>query len=99
MKAELLFRKKEAIDGYTREMIVWRVQKPVKGCRHLFKYRLYFGLEDGTCLVRYDNERGKGDHKHIEGSECPYLFRSMEGVLVDFTEDSNAVRQKREAAP
>lgn len=99
MKAVLLFRKKEIFYGYTREMIVWRVQKPVKGCRHHFKYRLYFGLEDGTCLVRYDNERGKGDHKHIEGSECSYLFRSMEGTLADFIGDSNTVRQKLEAVP
>lgn len=95
MRAERIFAKKEKLDGYTREMIVWRLQKPVPGCRHLFKYRFYFGFEDGTCLVRYDNERGKGDHKHIGESECPYLFRSMEAAFDDFLEDVKAVLEKQ----
>lgn len=91
MKAELILRKKETWDGYTREVVVWRLQKPVSGCRHLFKYRFYFGREDGACLVRYDNERGKGDHKHISGTECPYLFRSLEAVFEDFLADIDAM--------
>lgn len=74
MSATLLFRQKESIDGYIREMVVWRLGKPVHGCRHLFKYRFFFGTEKGGCLVRYDNERGKGDHKHISGTEYPYIF-------------------------
>ena len=67
MKGELIFREKQTLDGYIREMIIWRLHKPVSGCRHQFKYRFFFGREDGTCLVHYDNEPGKGDHKHIGG--------------------------------
>lgn len=91
MTATLLFRQKEARDGYIREMVVWRLVKPVSGCRHLFKYRFYFGRDDGLCLVRYDNERGKGDHKHFGGIECPYIFRTLEAAFTDFLADIETV--------
>lgn len=89
MKAELIFRQKDIRDGYIREMVVWRLQQPVSGCRHQFKYRLYFGNDDGICLVRYDNERGKGDHKHIVGgNQQPYRFSSLKQLFLDFTADA-----------
>jgi hypothetical protein len=47
------------------------------------KYRLYFG-KDGVCLVRFDNEQGKGDHQHINGVESPYCFTDIPGLLRDF---------------
>ena len=75
-------------------MIVWRLHKPVPGCRHQFKYRFFFGRDDGTCLFRYDNERGKGDHKHLEGAELPYLFRSLEDTFADFLADIATVMAK-----
>ena len=96
MKAELIFREKQTLDGYIREMIIWRLHKPDSGCRHQFKYRFFFGMEDGTCLVRYDNERGKGDHKHIEGAELPYLFRSLDATFADFlTEIAKVIEKER----
>jgi hypothetical protein len=91
MNATLILQKKEARDGYIRETVVWRLNKPVPGCRHMFKYRFYFGRDDGTCLVRYDNERSKGDHKHIGGTECPYIFRSLEAAFTDFNADINII--------
>ncbi len=94
MKAEMIFREKITRDSFIREMVVWRLVKPVHGCRHPFKYRFYFGKDDGSCLVRYDNERGKGDHKHIKGVECPYLFRSLEAVFDDFLADIDAVMER-----
>jgi len=99
MKAELIFREKQKLDGFIREMIVWHLHKPVTGCRHQFKYRFYLGRDDGTCLVRYDNERGKGDHKHIEGIELPYLFRSLEATFDDFLADIETVMEKQRATP
>jgi hypothetical protein len=42
---------------------------------------------DGICVVRYDNERGKGDHRHIGGGEMPYRFADLAGLLVDFRRD------------
>lgn len=87
MKAELLFRQKESRGRYIREMVVWRLTEPVEGCRHLFKYRFYFGTDDGVCLVRYDNERGKGDHRHLLGIEQQYDFSSLKQLLSDFDID------------
>ena len=93
MGSEQIFHNKQTRDGFIREMVVWRLDKPVLGCRHSFKYRLYFGRDDGICLVRYDNERGKGDHKHIAGTtECPYIFRTLEETFMDFKADIERVR-------
>ena len=98
MKAEPIFREKQARDSYIREMVIWRLHKPVSGCRHQFKYRFFFGTDDGACLVRYDNERGKGDHKHMEGVELPFLFRGLEATFADFLADIAAVPDKKRGA-
>ena len=99
MNAELIFSKKEVFNGYIRELVVWRLPQPVPGCRHRFKYRFYFGTDDGRCLVRYDNERGKGDHKHLQGVECPYLFTSIEAAFTDFLADCGAAAAHQEETP
>ena len=53
---------------------------------HGLKYRFYYGLPDGTCVVRYDNERGKGDHRHYGGCEEPYQFVDIENLEYRFPE-------------
>ena len=98
MKADPIFREKQTQDGFIREMVVWPLHKPVPGCRHQFKYRFFFGTNDGTCLVRYDNERGKGDHKHIEGIELPFLFRGLEATFADFLAENEGVMDKKRGA-
>jgi hypothetical protein len=40
----------------------------------------------------YDNERGKGDHKHLKGEELPYVFVSLDRLLDDFAADVETVR-------
>lgn len=97
MNATLIFKAKETSGDYIREMVVWRLDKPVSGCRHNFKYRFYYGMIDGTCLVRYDNERGKGDHKHIAGTECQYIFRSLKSLFADFLADIEIIMKERGA--
>ncbi|AUB83485.1 toxin-antitoxin system TumE family protein [Candidatus Thiodictyon syntrophicum] len=73
-------------NGLTVEAVVWQVPVAVPGCSHPYKYRLYCGRA-GTCLVRYDNERGKGDHKHLGNLEVPYGFVSIERLMADFIAD------------
>ncbi|WP_206171961.1 DUF6516 family protein [Thiorhodococcus mannitoliphagus] len=34
--------------------------------------------------MRYDNEAGKGDHRHYEEQEEPYGLLSVEQLLADF---------------
>jgi len=96
VKAKQIYKEKIAEDGYIQEQVVWLLDTPVTGCRHLFKYRLYFGTDDGVCLVRYDNERGKGDHKHIAGIESPYTFSTMEAAFSDFIADIDSILQNED---
>lgn len=87
MSAELILDTRELVGDVLLEMVVWRVPGPVMGSSHFFKYRFYAGLLNGTCLVRYDNERGKGDHRHIRGQEEPYQFTSLGRLKNDFMSD------------
>jgi hypothetical protein len=89
MRATAILRAKEIRDdGTIVEIVVWRVPQPLKPCKHLFKYRLFCGTSL-TCHVRYDNELGKGDHRHVGGLEEPYRFASLAGLLDDFQRDVN----------
>lgn len=87
MPAEPIARVKEIRDdGSVVEIVVWRLPQALLPCTHFYKYRLYFGA-DGQCRVRYDNERGKGDHRHVNGIEEPYRFVSLTQLLDDFQHD------------
>jgi hypothetical protein len=84
MKATLILRSREVFDGILIEMVAWQLAEPVPGCSHLYKYRFYAGLLNGGCLIRYDNERRKGDHRHVEGNEEPYIFTTLHDLKNDF---------------
>jgi hypothetical protein len=68
------------------ELVLWRVPKPLAGSAHEFKYRLAY-VVDGLCVVRYDNEIGKGDHRHFHGKESAYTFQTPEKLIADFRRD------------
>jgi Family of unknown function (DUF6516) len=92
MRAELLFRERRHFDdGAIMEMKIWRVPRPVPPATHGLKYSLFYG-RPGQRLVGYDNERGKGDHKHLGGREMPYDFVSVERLVADFLADVRRVR-------
>ncbi len=78
-------RKEVRSDGSIIQAVVWELPVPLLGSRHRYKYRLYFG-KDGNCLVRYDNEQGKGDHMHVNGNELPYHFTDIPALIRDFKE-------------
>ena len=87
MAARLLAQAKEIRDdGSIVEMVVWELSEPLSPCRHPYKYRLFFGTSN-RCQVRYDNERGKGDHRHIADEEEPYAFTTIEQLIADFRAD------------
>jgi hypothetical protein len=67
-------------------LVLWRVPKPVARSTHEFKYRLAYIVE-GVCAVRYDNEAGKGDHRHVGGKENAYAFQTPEKLIADFERD------------
>ena len=87
MKAMPLARAKEVRDdGSIVEVVIWELPEPVPPCLHKFKYRLFFGTAE-QARVRYDNERGKGDHRHVAGREEPYAFLSIDELLDNFERD------------
>lgn len=89
--AILLLKTRDAVAGGVVEMVVWAVPRPVPPSEHGFKYRLVF-VRDGQRLVGYDNERGKGDHKHLGAREVPDVFRGVEALIADFMRDVEAAK-------
>ena len=82
--AALIIRERRIdASGGLMEIKVWRVPSPVPPSEHDYKYSLYYGRH-GVRLVGYDNERGKGDHMHIAGTEQPYRLVSLRQLLADF---------------
>jgi hypothetical protein len=65
------------------ELVLWRLPEPLTGSGHSFKYRLAYVVR-GVCVIRYDNESGKGDHVHLAGRESQYRFVSPERLISDF---------------
>lgn len=88
-EALLLLKTRSVNAGGIVEMVVWQVPTPVPPSEHAFKYRLVF-VRAGKRVVGYDNERGKGDHKHIGEREVPYRFVDIETLMADFLRDVEA---------
>lgn len=87
MKAVLLARRRVVLaeDAFA-ELVVWRLPAPAQGCAHAWKYRLAH-VVGGTCVIRYDNETGKGDHRHHGRREAAYSFTDIETLIADFERD------------
>ena len=84
MKAKLITRFKDVTsDGNIIEWVVWRLPKPAPPSQHDYKYRAVF-IVKGVRVVGFDNERGKGDRLHLNGSERPYKFQSVQQLVEDF---------------
>ncbi len=87
MKAMRLFYDKVVFpDGAVVEMVIWRVPERLAPSTHDLKFRLFYCF-DGRRIVGYDNERGKGDHRHFKGRETAYRFVSAEKLIADFLAD------------
>ena len=92
MKAELLFHQRiDYDDGAIVEMVLWRAAEPVPPSTHSLKYRLFYG-RSGVREVGYDNERGKGDHRHFQDIETAYAFTTVEKLMADFWADVRSLR-------
>jgi hypothetical protein len=92
MKAELLFHQRiDYDDGAIVEMVLWRVAVSVPPSTHGLKYSLFYG-RPGVREVGYDNEHGKGDHRHFKGRQMSYAFSSVEQLMIDFWADVQSLR-------
>jgi hypothetical protein len=82
--AQLITRLKDVTaDGSILEVVIWKVPKPVPPTDHGYKYRAVY-MVDGVRIVGFDNERGKGDHCHLDGVEVPYAFTGVDQLIEDF---------------
>jgi hypothetical protein len=72
------------------EVVLWHLPEPVPGSAHPFKYRLALVVE-GECVLRYDNERGKGDHRHMAGREDTIEFTTLEALFDAFQADMERI--------
>lgn len=87
MKASLVLRERfDLADDTFVEIVIWSLPRKLPGSAHRFKYRLAL-MSAGVCVLRYDNEAGKGDHKHIGRQEYSYEFADIETLQFDFWTD------------
>lgn len=68
------------------ELVLWHLSSPLQGSAHSFKYRLAYVVR-GECVLRYDNEVGKGDHRHFGKKESAYAFTTPDQLIADFQKD------------
>lgn len=84
MKAQLLLKQRLILSEIAfAEIIIWQLGAPLDGSTHSYKYRLAY-VVNNYCVLRYDNEAGKGNHFHINEQELNYNFVSTEQLIDDF---------------
>lgn len=94
MKATLLLRERLPFDENSfAELVIWRLPRPLPGSTHPYKYRLAFIVDD-DCVLRYDNEAGKGDHRHTGTRELAYAFESPEKLVQDFLREARRIHRE-----
>ncbi|MEI6304177.1 MAG: DUF6516 family protein [Betaproteobacteria bacterium] len=87
MKAVALVRTRITYSAKTfAELVLWQVSRAVAGSGHRFKYRLAY-VVNNECVLLYDNEIGKGDHRHFDGKENSYKFTTPDQLIIDFQQD------------
>lgn len=87
MKARPLIQRRVVLGSAAfADVRLWEVPQPVRGSGHVYKYSLALVVR-GTCVLRYDNEAGKGDHRHIGSVEGPYRFVDIDRLIADFERD------------
>src|SRR5674476_432706 len=99
MKGNLLINERHVLDvGAFVEIVVWRLPQSVRGSEHRFKYRLAL-VVDGVCVLRFDNEAGKGDHKHVTYAGVrPWRLLGLAGIeFIDENGGGPGVRLRKQS--
>lgn len=92
MEPRLLLNERHVLaeDAFV-ELVVWSLSSPLAGSPHRFKYRLAL-IAKGNCVLRFDNEAGKRDHKHVGQKEIPCVFTTPQALLDDFWNEADRWR-------
>jgi hypothetical protein len=87
MPAKLLLRTRVIYSEVSlAELVLWQLPQPLAGSSPRYKYRLAYVVEE-RCVIRYDSEATKGDHRHYGGREFKYVFGTVEKLIADFQND------------
>jgi hypothetical protein len=87
MVARLVENQKLTLDdGSIIQIRIWRLPGVTVERPHGLKYSLFYG-RPGERIIGYDNEAGKGDHRHYRGREENYRFTTFEALILDFMND------------
>ncbi len=93
-RAGLLLKERRVLgEDRFADVVIWRVPKKISGSAHDFKYRLAL-VVDEVCVLRFDNEAGKGDHKHVGAEQMSYEFTTLEQLAADFWQAVEDWRRK-----
>jgi hypothetical protein len=94
MKAtELLRRRIPHTEIAFAELVLWQLPASLPGSTHAYKYRLAYVVR-GVCVLRYDNESGKGDHRHFRDRESRYVFDGVDKLLAAFQRDIERINRE-----
>jgi len=85
--ATLIENRKLLLDsGAIVQIRIWQLAEATEERPHGLKYSLFYGYP-GERVIGYDNEAGKGDHRHRREREEPYHFTTYQTLLADFWQD------------
>jgi Family of unknown function (DUF6516) len=94
MKATELLRRRIAFSEVAfAELVLWQLPSSLPGSTHSYKYRLAYVVK-GVCVIRYDNEAGKGDHRHCRDQESSYAFTGVDQLLAAFQDDIERINRE-----
>jgi len=79
------------------ELVLWQLPAPLAGSSHSYKYRLAYVVR-GVCVLRYDNESGKGDHRHVGRRQFAYVFEGVEALITAFQADIERINHENRDA-
>jgi hypothetical protein len=52
-------------------------------------------IANQRCVLRFDNEAGKVDHRRMNEIETPYMFSNLETLQADFWTAVNKRRKRK----
>ncbi len=94
--ARLIYDAKQILEtGAIVQVRIWQLPAASPERPHGLKYSLFYG-RPGERIVGYDNEAGKGDHRHYRDREERYLFTTLSRLMADF--ESDVLREERLAS-
>ena len=78
--------------GNIKQVKVWefpKTKKQPEGIKYHFAY-----IHNGKRVLGYDNEIGKGHHKHLFGKETKIIFKGIKELYNQFIKEVKQLRKK-----